>query len=212
MKKIIASVLSDTIEQAQQKLDKIQGIVDWVQIDIMDGHFVSREFLSRKEDLAMLEWNGKKEAHLMVENPSFYFEICEFLNYDRVFFHVETITDQQVVHNELSKYSFSKGIVVNPETSYEEIIPFLDVVDVVLFMTVQPGKGGQHLLEDVLVTIHNFKKEYPEVLVEIDGGVNQDTISKAHEVGVDLFVVGTALFSGDDVQAQYEQLKSLISY
>lgn len=208
VRKIIPSILSENVSAAQEKAARVEGLVDWIQVDIMDGKFVEREVFSSPIDLATLQWSGKKEAHLMVESPASYFDILQDLAYDRVYFHSEVIQDEsEKFFDAISKYSFEKGVAINPETSWEVIEPYVDIVDVVLFMTVHPGKGGQKFIDDVLEKIKTFKEKYPTKLVQIDGGVNEKNIKRASQVGVDLFVVGTSLFSADPLTDQFKKLQ-----
>lgn len=208
VRKIIPSILSENISAAQEKATLVEGLVDWIQVDIMDGKFVQKEVFNLPIDLVTLQWSGKKEAHLMVENPLQYLDILEDLSYDRIYFHSEVAQSMpDDFWNSLGKYSFEKGVAINPETSWEVIEPYLDIIDVVLFMTVHPGKGGQKFIDNVLEKVKSFKEKYPNKLVQIDGGVDEKNIKQASQAGVDLFVVGTNLFSANSLTKQLKKLQ-----
>lgn len=202
---IIPAILSDSISDAQIKLDKVKGISEWVQIDIMDGGFTPAVSITI-EDLKKLDIQAKVELHLMVQKPDQYFELCNDLNIQRVIFHFESSQDISSVLNAMDKYKFEKGIALKSETEIIQLDPFIGKFDMVLFLQVNPGYGGQKMDQNIFKKVKEFKSKYPEIAIEVDGGVKMGNLSELKNSGVDYFVIGSGLFTADNIEEQYFEL------
>jgi len=186
--------LGDQIKQAEQ------AGADWFHIDVMDGHFVPNismgpfivEACRRVTDLPL-------DVHLMIEKPERYLEnfINAGANYLTV--HLETCPEMDKTLNKIQKLGCKAGITLNPATSPKDIEPYLEFADLVLVMTVQPGFSGQSFMFDILPKIRQIRNSLdrikPEVLLEVDGGINAETIRTAYDHGARVFVAASAIFN-----------------
>ena len=173
----------------------------WIHVDIMDGKFV--DGVSGSPEL--LKSIAKKhnlinDVHLMVEKPKNHVE--EFVNAgaDYLTFHYEACCCDHMVETVIDfihEKGIKAGISICPSTPVEKILPFLKKVDLVLIMTVVPGKGGQPFMAENLEKVRKIKSVRPDVLVEVDGGINAETAKLAIEAGVDILVSGSYVFNGD---------------
>ena len=173
----------------------------WVHVDIMDGKFVNRTFgsleafkrLAKHHDLV-------NDVHIMVEKPKNYVEDFVSAGADYLTFHYEACCCDHMVQTVIDfihEKGAKAGISICPDTPVEKILPFLDSVDLVLVMTVVPGKGGQAFMAENLEKVKKIKSLKPELLVEVDGGINDVTAKLAKEAGVDVLVSGSYIFNGD---------------
>ncbi len=208
--KIVPAILAKTKGELKQKLSLLNGLLVCVQIDIMDGKFVPNTSATLK-DLASLNFDFEYEAHLMVKNPEKYFEDCEKAEVTRAVFHHEATDDPGAVLNVMSRYSFNKGMAINPDTPVKAIEPFLEKVDSVLIMSVYPGFSGQDFVSETLEKVKELKSLAPHKKIGIDGGINGSSIKKAQDAGVDYFVIGSGLFASKNIRQALIELQKLIS-
>ncbi|MFA6304315.1 MAG: ribulose-phosphate 3-epimerase [Patescibacteria group bacterium] len=210
MKKIIPAILTNDVEDLKTKLVQLKGLVDWVQIDIMDNIFVPNQSIGVAE-LKSISHAFNLEAHLMVEQPEKYFHDCLEAGFKRVIFHVECCHDLAMVFNEAKNYGFEIGIALNPETPIEHVLPFLDKVKLVLFLTVHPGFQGQEFIPEVMLKIKKLKEMHPEILLAIDGGLKLENIQLAASSGADYLCVGSGVFKNGDPIQNLKQLNEAVS-
>ena len=217
MKKIMPAILSDNIGVVRKKIDQVYDFVDWVQIDICDNKFVPNRTIDVK-DLKGLGEKINLELHLMVHEPQEMFSDCAKVGARRVIMHFEAMGDIDYTLNAANQYDFELGIAINPKTPVEIIKPFVSKVNLILLMAVEPGFGGHKFKKEVLGKVKEIEEvcQYARAdgsipVIEIDGGVDHDTIQLANKAGVDIFVVGSALFDVEDVGANYERLLERLS-
>jgi len=218
MREIVPAILEKTIPAAQHKLDLVNGLAQWVQIDIMDGVFVPNKTISIA-DVAQLKTDAHIELHLMIQKPWKHVEVLRHLRPRRVLVHYESFLEDDshellfsFVH-QLALFNIEVGLAINPETSLSAIkgLDFIvKNISYFLFMTVHPGFGGQALLESVLRKIHTFRQMYPHVSVEVDGGVKLENISYLKKLGVNYYVIGSSLFKAQDVKKRFQQLQQYV--
>lgn len=209
MKEIIPALLSNDIQEIKDNLAKLEGLVDWAQIDIMDNRFVPNISIPVK-DLTGVETGLKLEAHLMILSPEKVFNDCEDAHIKRVFFHFEAVDDVNFVLGQMKDYDFEKGIAINPETPISKIGPYLDKIDLVLFLSVNPGFQGRGFIESVLEKVKELRKMRPEIKIEIDGGIKAENIKKVSDSGVDYIVAGSAVLKGGDIEGNLRRLREEI--
>lgn len=215
MTKIIPTILVKDFEEAKEKIKKVEKYVKWVQLDIMDGVFVNNETWPYTEgkisDLKRLKTGIKLEAHLMVEKPETV--IDSWLEVvDRVIVHFESkITNRELGIRELIKKAHKKkkqiGLALNPETHFSVATPFLNGLDLVLLMTVQPGWGGQEFKKWILDKIKFLREIWPDGNIEVDGGVSDENIKDIIKAGANLICVGTYIFRSKDIKQAIVDLK-----
>lgn len=172
---------------------------DWFHIDIMDGHFVPNismgpfivETCRRATDLPL-------DVHLMIEKPERYLSTFVSSGADYLTVHIETCPEMAETLTTIHDLGCNAGITLNPGTMADEIEPFLKLVDLVLVMTVQPGFSGQVFMPDMLPKINQIRKALDKVgsqaLLEVDGGINPETIRSTYDQGAKVFVAASAIF------------------
>jgi ribulose-phosphate 3-epimerase len=186
--------------------DEVKAITaagaDYIHIDVMDGHFVPNltigpvvvEGLRRHTDLFL-------DCHLMVDNPSVLLEAFADAGADRCIVHVE-LGDPRPLFDELRARDIGVGLVLNPDTPVDAVLPYLAEIDLLLVMSVHPGFGGQGFIPGVLDKVRVARREIDArglaVEIEIDGGINVHTARAAVEAGVDILVAGSAVFGAPD--------------
>ncbi len=207
------SILSADFTQLgdQMKQAKDAG-ADWFHIDVMDGHFVPNLSMGpvlvnacqRATELPL-------DVHLMIEEPERYLDKFAAAGASSLTVHIETCPDMDKTQKMIHDLGCKAGITLNPGTSADSILPFLRNVDLVLVMSVNPGFSGQSFLPEVLPKINQIRKMLdeinPDVLIEVDGGINPETIRQTYDQGARVFVAASAIFKHPrGIQAGIESL------
>ena len=214
---ISASVLSVKEEESAHTFYRLElAHTDYYHIDVMDGKFVENDTTEKMKiyaDHLKNITNIPLDVHLMVENVKEYVDIFSPNEPRCITFHLEAAKNKEEVF-ELINYikQFSKvGISIKPETKIEDVLEYLPYVHTVLVMTVEPGKGGQELIEETLEKIKDLRKYIDknnlDTEIEADGGINLDNIKNLKEAGVDIAVVGTSLIDAKDYKYTINKLK-----
>lgn len=209
MKKISASFLnSKNIPGDLVKLNETD--VDFIHVDVMDGKFVKNKTMPFSEMKNIYKYTDKRLiVHLIVENPSKYIPLYAELNTECILFHIESSED--IVKNlELIKsFSIKCGLVINPETKVNELVPYLPYLDEVLVMSVIPGEGGQKFIpstSDKLKELKELIKSYNlNILIDVDGGVCDDVLDKV--VDADILTSGSYIINSDNYQEKITSLR-----
>jgi ribulose-phosphate 3-epimerase len=199
---IAASILSADFSKLAAEIDEVdRGGVDFLHLDVMDGHFVPNisfgpavTAATRRSTKAFLD------IHLMISEPVRYAPAFLKAGADAITFHVEEVNDPAVVAKQFRQLGCKHvGITLNPATPVEKLWPAIEFVDHVLIMSVVPGFSGQEFMPEVLPKAEAVKKRLTnQQRLEIDGGINEHTIASAKNSGVDWFVVATAIFGEKD--------------
>tara|TARA_B100000282_G_scaffold110682_1_gene78416 strand:- start:28 stop:681 length:654 start_codon:yes stop_codon:yes gene_type:complete len=171
----------------------------WIHLDIMDGHFVPNLSFG-PQTVADLRKDSKLffDVHLMLDQPDRYVDPFIQAGSNLISIHLEPEYDHNATLEKIKKAGVQTGMVINPDTPVDGLIPFLDQLDLVLLMTVFPGFGGQRFIESVLEkarVIANLRKENQyDFLIEVDGGVGPEHVTPCLKSGVDIIVAGTAYY------------------
>jgi ribulose-phosphate 3-epimerase len=200
------SILASDHAQLSNATDRIKSSgLKWAHIDIMDGHFVTNltfgpqtvAALRKKSDLFF-------DVHLMLDNPHLFIDAFAQAGADLISIHVEPDYSISETLDKIHTLGCKNGIVFNPGTPVQSIEPFLEQVDLVLAMTVQPGFGGQSFQHQVLTEIRTLNElresKSLSFRIEVDGGIDTETLPLCLEAGADTFVAGTAFFGSDNPQ------------
>ncbi len=216
MKLIAPSILSADFSRLGEEVKAVERVgADWIHVDVMDGHFVPNitigplvvEAVKRVTELPL-------DVHLMIEDPDQYLE-----DFARAGSTLMTVQVEACVHvhrtiQAIKALDVKAGVALNPATPLSTIEWILEDVDLVLIMSVNPGFGGQKFIPQALQKIRDLKAmiraKNPNVLIEVDGGINQETIQSAAEAGADVFVAGSAIFGSSDYGKAVRKLRSLI--
>ncbi|MFA7308788.1 MAG: ribulose-phosphate 3-epimerase [Patescibacteria group bacterium] len=200
----IPAILAFSSAEFESKLQLALSLTDEVQIDIMDGQFVENTTI-QLADIVSLPKSGIYEAHLMVVDPVAVMPEIVRLEITRVVVHIES--DNVAVAIERYKH---RGIAVylgiNPGTGVEKLHPYITQIDGVLVMTVIPGFGGQELIPEALDKVRVLKREFPNLVIEVDGGVTHNTIHAVKDAGADAAVIGGAILKAADPKKSFEDL------
>jgi ribulose-phosphate 3-epimerase len=151
----------------------------------------------------------------MVKNPLKWIKPFAEAKVDYISFHIEAVDFDfkkcMSVISRIRTYSIKVGIAVNPNTDITKIFPFVDYVDFILIMTVNPGFSGQSFIEDCVGKISTLRKHDPKIPIQVDGGISMDTIKKCSDAGAVMFVSGSTLFKSNNMKDTYDKLKVLLT-
>ena len=203
--KLAPSILSADFARLGADVEEVSEVADLLHVDVMDGHFVPNltigppvvKSLRKHTDLFL-------DCHLMVDNPGVLLADFASAGADRCIVHVE-LGDPRPLFDELRRRDVGVGLVLNPETPVESVLPYLEEIDLLLVMSVHPGWGGQSFIPEVLdkvaVARHEIDARELAVEIEIDGGITELTATAAAQAGVDILVAGSAVFKATDPRA-----------
>ena len=204
---IIPAILTRTSDEAIVQMEALRGTASWIQIDVMDGTMTHSSTFDLYELVG--ETDGfMVEVHLMTDDPVSYFPACTEIGARRVYFHTESLEGPDDVIAAARRAGFAVGIAVSPQTAIEQIAPYLDEVDAVQIMTVEPGAQGRHFIAEMLEKVEELKADYPDLWVSVDGGVSAATIAAVARAGADAAGVGSAICGATDPVGAYRSLKS----
>ena len=193
---IIASDLVNIIPIIQKV-----NFVDFLHIDIMDGNFVPSLTIGPSYVSNLID-NLKNnnidkfiDVHLMVNDPEKY--IDKLTNVDRIIFHIENNNTQNLI-NKIKNYNIHVGISISPNTNIDVLYPYVENIDLVQIMTVEPGKCGQKIIPECIQKINILRQKYPNLDIQIDGGVNSNNLKELVDEGANSFISGSAILKETD--------------
>lgn len=185
---------------------------DYMHLDVMDGHFVPNITFGAPVIKYVRSFTDKPfDVHLMISEPLRYIDDFCDAGADIITFHIESDSDPVETIEKIKSRGVKAGLVVKPKTPVEEVFPYLDKLDMVLIMTVEPGFGGQSFMADMLPKVKALREELTRrelnVLIEADGGISDKNIALCAEAGVDVAVAGTAVFKAENPAEAIANLK-----
>ena len=209
MVEIIPSILVKTKEEFLNKILAVENLTERVHLDIADGIFVPNMTISGFEEVESIETSLKIEAHLMVSKPENHVIRWLETQIDSLIFHIEATQKATEVIEKAKEADRRIGVALNPETPISVLANFIDQIDFVHFMTVEPGFYGGKFVSAVIDKIKDFHYFYPDKPVEVDGGVTPDTAKQLVEAGTTQLVVGSYIWKAEDINKAIEKLKNV---
>lgn len=210
--RIAPSILTADFGRITEEVSAVAPLVDWFHLDVMDGHYVDNLTFGASTVAAIdRAVDTPLHVHLMIENPAKFVGVFAEAGADRISFHPEVTEDPAAVVEAIRETGAGAGLAVHPDTGLEWVERLLDRVSVVLMMTVRPGFGGQKFLSEVLPKIEDARRLVDRggsrADIEVDGGVNLETIAQPVGAGADVLVTGSAVYDGRDPVAAARRIR-----
>ena len=208
---IAPSILSADFAKLGEEIAQVESVTSFLHIDIMDGHYVPNLTFGIPVVQSIRKISKMVfDVHLMITNPMDFFEPFAKAGADMLTFHIETVDDPDVAIDAIRKLGKRVGMSIHPDTPIEKILPYVTKCDLILIMSVRPGFGGQHFMEESLSRIAAVRKVIDDngadTIISVDGGICRDTASRVVEAGANYLVAGSAVFSNDDHEKAVEEL------
>ncbi|MDX1924000.1 MAG: ribulose-phosphate 3-epimerase [Rickettsiaceae bacterium] len=212
--KISPSILSADFGNLESEIKKIcSSQSDFIHIDVMDGNFVPNLTIGPDVIKQIRKHSELKfDVHLMIQNPDLYYLDYIESGADILTFHVEASKDPAGLIDKIHQKGSLAGISIKPNTEIGEILPYLEKLDLILIMSVEPGFGGQKFLDSILEKVSEISKLVANLprkpIISVDGGINKETGAKAIKAGANMLVSGTYLFNSDNFSKAVLDLKN----
>lgn len=203
---------SNDFEEIKSRFDRIEPFLEefggWVQLDITDGKFVPTMTHLSWEQIRFFTERAKADLHLMIQEPERMIDQWIATGPKRITFHIESTQNPEKVIAACRAAGIEVGIALNPETPVSLVVSRLSLVDLLLFLGVHPGRGGQKFIPEVLEKIKILPPVPKNVKIGVDGGVNEETARALRGLNIDVLVVGSYLFRGNDLRNRLKALNA----
>ncbi len=207
---ISPSILSADFANLERDIKLVENNgADWIHVDVMDGHFVPNITIGVPVVASIKKVTKLPlDVHLMIENPEKYVEAFAKAGADILTFHFECGSDIKSTIDLIKSFGVKAGLSIKPKTSPEVILPYLNDLDLVLVMTVEPGFGGQKFMQDCAEKIPVIKKNaHSDLIIQVDGGINAETARICTCYGANSLVAGSYIYKSNDVKAAIASLR-----
>lgn len=215
--RITPSILNADLSRLNEEIDRVANVSDLIHLDIMDNIFVPNfTFDFERAAEIISDCPIPVDSHLMVIAPEVAAPLFAEMGSASVTFHHEAATKHHAIIKEIHAKGARAGIAIKPGTQFSAIEDFLDEIDMVLIMTVEPGFGGQSFMSEMLPKVTQARKALGRndrgVWIQVDGGISPSTIESAAEAGADTFVAGSAVYKADNPAEMVLRLRQLATH
>jgi ribulose-phosphate 3-epimerase len=209
MAEVIPAIIGADFKEVKHKLDLVEGLVSWAQLDIMDGFFAPSYSWATPDDLEQLHGKIKLEAHLMIEEPEEFIASWSGV-VDRILVHVESTERLEDIIKQLQTLPIQLGLVLLAETPVEVLDPYLDRIKHVQLMAIDEiGFHGHPFNPEVINRVKAIREKHPDVTIAVDGGVSLVNAPALLAAGVNNLVVGSAIWNSNDINKTIKQFQNL---
>mgnify|MGYP002779742577 CR=1 FL=1 len=211
---ILPSMLQCNFGNLQAEIASLEAAdIQALHLDVMDGHFVPNLTYGMPIAEACRKLTSMPiDTHLMISEPGRYADQFIAAGTDVITFHIEAVPQPAELLQHIQSQGVAAGLVLNPSTSLERVLPFIEACDLLLVMSVEAGFGGQKFNADMLERVRQVRSKFGgEFLIEMDGGIGENTIASCVEAGADLLVVGSAIFGKSHYGDAIARLTQLVS-
>lgn len=209
------SILNANFDDLENEILKISDVSDYLHLDIMDNKFVPNFTFTLEKAAQIISFTKiPVDSHLMIEDPDHLAPKYAEAGSDSVTFHFEATKNIEQTIKDIRSNGSKVGIAIKPKTSLDLVAPFLEELDMLLIMTVEPGFGGQSFMFDQMYKVEAARKaintsKKREILLQVDGGISTETIALAAKSGADCFVAGSAVYKSENPADMVKKLRNL---